>query len=88
MQNEVMVTVCDSELLGKVFREGELKLEVNRSFYDGNEAGIEECLGALKGATIGNLVGSIVEQAVEAGFINPANILRIQGIPHAQFVRF
>lgn len=87
MQNEVLVTVCDSELLGKVFREGELKLEVKPSFYNGEEASVEECLESLKGATIGNLVGSIVERAVEVGLVNPANILRIQGVPYAQFVR-
>ncbi|GAH01321.1 unnamed protein product, partial [marine sediment metagenome] len=31
-QDEVLVVVCDSELLGKKFKQGKLKLEVKESF--------------------------------------------------------
>ncbi|MDH5685866.1 MAG: DUF424 family protein, partial [Hadesarchaea archaeon] len=34
-QGEVLVVVCDPELLGKKFKQGELKLEVKESFYRG-----------------------------------------------------
>ncbi|MBA7502069.1 hypothetical protein ES706_00645 [subsurface metagenome] len=87
-QDEVLVVVCDSELLGKKFNQGKLKLEVKESFYRGTEASVEECLTALREATIANLVGSIVRHAVKVGIIERSNVLKIQNVPHAQLVRF
>ncbi len=87
-QGEVLVVVCDPELLGKKFKQGELKLEIKESFYRGTEASVEECLTALREATIANLVGSIVWHAVKVGIIESANVIKIQDIPHAQLFRF
>lgn len=86
-KGELVVTVCDSELFGKTFEEGDFSLEVDKSFYEGEEVNIEECLEALKEATIANLVGSIVERAEEEGYINSNNILEIEGVQHAQMAR-
>jgi len=80
--------VCDPELLGKKFKQGELKLEVKESFYRGTEASVKECLAALREATIANLVGSIVWHAVKVGIIERANVFKIQSVPHAQLFRF
>lgn len=85
--NETVVAVCDSELFGERFEEGDLKLEVERSFYEGKEVSPEECLEALKDATVANMVGSIVEHAIEAGYVSSENVLEIEGVPHAQMVR-
>ena len=87
-QGEVLVIVCDPELIGKKFKQGELKLEVKESFYRGTEASIKECIATLREATIANLVGSIVGHAIKAGIIKRANVLRIQNVLHAQLVRF
>lgn len=81
---EKIVTICDSELFGKKFEEGDLKLEVNKSFYEGDEMSVEECLEALQDATIANMVGSIVEHAIEEGYVNSENVLEIEGVQHAQ----
>lgn len=85
-QGEVLVIVCDSELLGKKFKQGKLRLDVKESFYRGTEANVKECIAALRKATIANLVGSIVGHAVKAGIIERENVLRIQNVPHAQLV--
>lgn len=61
--------------------------EVRESFYMGEKASVEDCLAALQSATIGNLVGSIVEHAVKAGIIDRTNVIRFQNVPHAQLVR-
>ena len=81
---ETIVSVCDSELLGKKLEEGKLKLEVDREFYEGKEASIEECLEAIEEATIANLVGSIIEPAIEAGHISEEHVLTIEDVQHAQ----
>lgn len=86
-QGEVLVVVCDQELLGKKFEQGEMRLEVKESFYRGTEANVKECIAALRKATIANLVGSIVGHAIKAGLIERTNVLRIQNVPHAQLVR-
>ncbi len=86
-QGEVLVIVCDPELLGKKFKQGKLRLEVKESFYQGNEANVKECIAAVRKATIANLVGSIVGHAIKAGLIERTNVLRIQNVPHAQLVR-
>ncbi len=84
----MLVIVCDPELLGKKFKQRELRLDVKESFYRGTEASVKECIAALREATIANLVGSIVGHAIQAGIIERANVIRIQNVLHAQLVRF
>lgn len=84
---EVLVIICDAELIGKEFRQGELKLKIDKSFYGGKEASVEECLAALRKATIANMIGSIIEHAIEEGFVDRENVIRIQNVPHAQMVK-
>lgn len=84
---EVLVIICDSKLMGKEYRQGELKLKVDRSFYGGREVSVAECLAALRDATIANMVGSIVEYAIKEGIVDRANVIKIQEVAHAQMVR-
>ena len=86
-QSENFVIVCDRELLGKKFKDGKLQIEVKESFYGGHEASVEKCIETLRNATIANLVGSIVDCAVEAGIIDRCNVLKIKEVQHAQLVR-
>lgn len=85
-ENHVLAIVCDRELLGKELRQGKLSLKIG-GFYAGGEASVDECLAALRRATVANLVGSIVGHAVEAGLVDGKSVVNIQGILHAQFVR-
>lgn len=86
-RGEVIVIVCDRELLGKTLRRPGMKLEVKESFYSGEEATVQECMKALGEASVANLVGSIVDHAIKAGIVNRRNVFRFQGVPHAQVVR-
>ena len=86
-ENEVIVAVCDKEILGKKFKTGKLQLEVNEKFYKGDLVNIENVMGAMKNATIANLVGNrIVDAAISNKFIEPENVLDIGGVKHAQLV--
>jgi len=83
-----LVAACDSELLGAIFREGKLKLEVKVDFYRGVSTNIHDALQAIGAADIANLVGEgIVEAAVQKGFVSPSAIVHIGGVPHVQIVR-
>ncbi len=87
-EGQVIVAVCDKDILGRKFREGELVLKLDEGFYKGDEAGEEEVKGALAIATIANIAGEkSIACAVECGCIDPSAIIRIEGVPHAQMVQ-
>lgn len=85
---EIFIAACDKKLLGKIFRDGYLKLEVSKQFYEGICTDSEGLIEHLKLATIANLVGEItVNAAVENGFIDSQCVIWIEGVPHAQLVK-
>ncbi|MDI9643422.1 MAG: DUF424 family protein [Archaeoglobales archaeon] len=87
VRGEVLVAVCDANLVGKVFREGSLKIEVKEDFYGNEEFGEKEVEDALRKATIANITGEMaVELAIRLGIVDKDKILRIENCPHAQMV--
>jgi len=86
--NDVLVAACDRRLLGHVLSEGEIRLEVNPQFYEGEDASDELLLNRLDSATMANLVGErTVGLAIRHGIIDEECILYIGGVPHAQMVK-
>jgi len=89
VNKEILVAVCDSELIGRTFREGELHLSVNQDFFKGSPADEHEVKKALEDATIANLVGEqSVACGIDSGIIDEHCVITIDGIPHAQMVLF
>ncbi len=87
VKGETLVAVCDSDIVGRTFREGELKIEVKESFYGTDEVGEEEVRKALKNATIANLTGKrTVELAIKLGIVDKNKVLKIGECLHAQMV--
>lgn len=88
VSGEVMIAVCDCELLGKTFEEGMLSLTVESAFFGEKAATALEVAKALSGATIANMVGErAVACAIETSCIEGKNVLKIGGVPTAQMVR-
>lgn len=84
----VVVSVCDADLLGETYEEGRVSLTVTEEFYGGDPASAEEIAAALGRAKTANIVGEeAVAAAVEAGFVDPGNVLDVDGTVHAQYVR-
>jgi len=85
---ETLVAACDAEIMGRTFRSKELKITVSEGFY-GGESGDEDMLvNRLEMATVANLVGKkTIEAAVRHGFVDPACVLMIGEVPHAQMAR-
>jgi len=85
---DIVVAICDEELLGKRIRTKKFDVKVSEKFYGGELIDESIALKLMKKATIGNLMGKrIVKLAEEHGFIARENIILINGIPHAQFVK-
>lgn len=84
---ELVIAICDEELLDKKIGK-KFKVKISKEFY--GEKLIDEniALKLMEKATIGNLIGkNIVDLAEKNGFIIKENIIVIDGIPHAQFVK-
>jgi hypothetical protein len=84
----VLLAICDCEVLGRTLREGEIVFQVKEEFYKGALVNIEEAVDMMRNSTIVNMVGkNIVRKAVEKGYVHPEAILNIEGVPHAQIVK-
>ncbi|MDP2767231.1 MAG: DUF424 family protein [Candidatus Methanoperedens sp.] len=87
-EGKLIVAVCDKNIIGKKFMEGELVLKLEEGFYKGDEVCEEEVKEALSCATIANIAGKkSIACAVECGCIDPDTVIFIEGIPHAQMVQ-
>ena len=87
-ERQLIVAVCDKDIIGKKFQEGELTLKLEPSFYKGQDASESEIKEALLCATIANIAGEkAIACAVECGCVEPDTVIFIEGIPHAQMIR-
>lgn len=84
----VLLAICDCELLGKTLREGKIVFKVKNEFYNGRKASVEEAVGLINNSTIVNLIGkNCVEKAIAQGYVHPDAVIKIEGVPHAQIVK-
>lgn len=84
-----VVAVCDCNLVGKSFKEKNLKLEISERFYKGHVTAKEKIINVIKGAHTVNLVGEeSVILGLEAGIVLKDNIIKIKGVPHAMSVQY
>ena len=87
-KEEVVIAICDKKLLGKKIKFKDFKVHVSENFYGGEIIDENVAVRAMKAATVGNLFGEeIVRLAKKNGFIDGKNVILIDGIPHAQFVK-
>jgi hypothetical protein len=85
----VLLAICDCDLLGRTLREGKVVFHIKDEFYKGRKASVDEAVGLINNSTIVNLVGkNCVGKAITDGYIHPEAVLNIEGIPHAQIIKF
>lgn len=84
-QARIVVAICDEDLIGKKFTEGEKQLEVSERFYKGEKKPEEQVVNILQEATNLNIVGKkTIEIALKSKIIEKDAIVKIKNIPHAQ----
>ncbi len=84
----VLLSICDSEILGKTLCEGEIVFQVKEDFYRGSRVDVEEAVSMIDNSTIVNMIGkNVVKRAIEKGYVHPEAVLHIEGVPHAQIVK-
>lgn len=83
-----VVSICDSDMIGKKFEEKNMQLDIRESFFNGDEKTEEECIEIMKSlikedATF-NIVGKkSTEAALKAGIISKKGVKKIDNIPYA-----
>jgi len=80
-----VTALCDKELLGKVLKEGDVTLDLDkyRTFYDGMRVTDAEAVGLLQGSRNVNAVGAIsVACAKKALKIDANQVKKVLGVPH------
>lgn len=89
-KSDLVVAICDEEIIDKEIKSEDFKMniKISKHFYGGEIIDDYIAVKLMKKATIGNIIGkNIVELAEKNGFIIKKNVIFIDGIPHAQFVK-
>ena len=85
----VLLAVCDCDLLGRTLREGKIVFKIKNELYNGLKTTVDEAVGLINNCTIVNLVGkNCVETAIAQGYVHPDAVIKIEGVPHAQIMKF
>ena len=83
-----VLAVCDEDILGETFEEGQLRIRVGEGFYKGDiveEAVLIEHLGRARSI---NIVGNCsVDIAIREGLVDADCVISIGGVKHAQVLR-
>lgn len=80
-----VIAICDSDIIGKTFEEGNLQLKISEYFYKGEEKSEKEIINMLKECLNANIVGKAsIRIGLESGVISKEHVITVKGIPHAQ----
>ena len=88
-QGNVLVNICDEELIGRTVTEGKLKMHISKEFYLGEKVGAAEALDLIRKCSIVNLVGRrSVSLAVENNIGARQAIREIENVPFLIVYKF
>jgi len=87
-KDRIIIAICDENIIGKKFVDGEYILEVSERFYKGERKSEEELKKILESYENVNLAGKkTIEFALKLKVINEESVIKIKGIPHAQIIQ-
>ncbi len=83
---EVVVAICDEDLLGKTIKvDDDFSIEVSEAFYGGVLVAKDELDRYIKQAGILNLLGeNTIACMEEKGLVSRKAVIKIGNIPHVQ----
>jgi len=84
----VLLAICDAEILGKTFCQGNIVFHVKEEFYKGAKIDVEEAMMMIQNSTIVNMIGKNGgKEGGQGGLLPSWGIPRIGRVPHAQIVK-
>lgn len=81
-QKNLMLNICDADLLGKSISENELTMKISESYYGNEIIEIGEATKLLESSNIINMVGkNTVSLSLELGIGSENGVKKISGVP-------
>jgi hypothetical protein len=81
-QKNLMLNICDFDLIGKNIVQDELTMNISKSYYGEKIVNKEEAQDLLKKSSIINMVGEYtVSLSIKMGIGSENGVRRISGIP-------
>ena len=88
-RDNVLVNICDEELVGRTVSEGKLSVHLSKDFYSGEVVSKGEALRLIRTCSIVNLAGTrSVSLAVENGMGAKLAVREIDGVPFLMIYKF
>ena len=88
-KENVLVNICDEELIGRTVTEGKLKMQISKEFYFGEVVEAPEALDLIRKCAIVNLVGHrSVSLAVDNNIGARQVIREIEDVPFLMVYKF
>ena len=85
--NRKLLAICDGNLIGKIFEEGDKILNVSKNFYHGEPMFEKDILKLIEDNILLNIVGDeSIKFALKNELIDKKGIIRIKNIPHAMLL--
>ncbi|HOW04871.1 DUF424 domain-containing protein [Methanospirillum hungatei] len=83
-----VIGLCDRELIGRTFSEGEISISINEAFFGNQPASEEEVIRVLMTGDNITIFGKrCVDLAVSHGILEPDSCRLISGIPYTTIIR-
>jgi hypothetical protein len=83
----LLIVVTDSNILGKIFEENKLQLDLSKEFYQGEKTTKDEVKKIMLISRDLHLTGKkSVALGVEMDLVDSTKILFVQKVPHAEVV--
>lgn len=86
-EGKTICSVCDSEILGKVFEENERVLDTDADFFGGEKSGLKDIKKIAKHiyeSHTSNIIGNrIVAELVKNGALKANSVKEIKGVKYA-----
>ena len=85
---KLILAVCDDELIGKIFEEGDMQIDLSSGFYRGEKVDEESAGTVVKKAHMLNIVGEkTLKFFIAQGLVDgDSHVLRVKGVPHLQII--
>jgi len=81
-QKNLMLNICDAELLGKNIIQNELTMKISESYYGDQIIEKDEAKKLLESSTIINMVGkNTISLSLELGIGSKNGVKKISGVP-------
>ena len=88
-QNQILVNICDEELLGTTVKGGNVDMNISRDYFGVDKVDVSEALDLVRESSIVNLAGTrIVERVVGEKLASEGAVKRVGSVAFLMIYKF